>query len=48
MEDLVVPVIGRQPHIVRLPHGKEVVGSEVLETKSEEDRNYKSYKSVSF
>ena len=30
MEDLVVPVIGRQPLRVRLPDGKEVIGSEVL------------------
>ena len=30
VEDLVIPVIGRQPLRVRLPDGKEVIGSEVL------------------
>ena len=47
-QDLVVPVIGGQPHIVRLPNGKEMVGSEILETQHEEDGNYKAIRSVNF
>ena len=42
------PVKSSQSIIVRLPNGKKVVGSEVLETQHEEDGNYKIYKSVSF
>ena len=48
MEDLVVPAIAGQPLRVRLPDGKEVVGSKVLQTEYEDDESYKRYRSVSF
>ena len=42
------PVKSSQSIIVRLPNGKEMVGSEILETQHEEDGNYKAIRSVNF